>query len=202
MNKYYTYAYLRKNNTPYYIGKGSGGRAHSKYRKTKPRDKTRILILKQNLTEDEAFRHEIYMISLFGRKDLGTGILRNRTKGGEGSSGKIFTKEYRKKLSDAAKLQDKSHLHGENNSSKRPEVKEKIRQSILNWHTNNPVSNETKQKQSAARIDKYVGPNHPSYGRKQTPEEKEKQILAQTGKKRGPYKKKTCDTITTNPQLS
>ena len=84
---YYTYAYLREDKTPYYIGKGRGRRIYSSWKRLKPpKDKTRIIFLKQNLTEEEAFKHEIYMIALFGRKDLGTGILRNRTNGGEGTS--------------------------------------------------------------------------------------------------------------------
>ena len=85
---YYTYAYLREDRTPYYIGKGSGGRAYKKERREfkPPKDKSRIIFLKQNLTEEEAFKHEIYMIAVFGRKDLGTGILRNLTDGGEGVS--------------------------------------------------------------------------------------------------------------------
>ena len=87
-NRFYTYAYLREDKTPYYIGKGQGNRA---YNKTKgevypPKDKSRVIFLKQNLTEEEAFKHEIYMIVVFGRKDLETGILRNRTNGGEGTS--------------------------------------------------------------------------------------------------------------------
>jgi len=85
---YYTYAYLREDKTPYYIGKGTGRRIYSKNRKglKPPNDKSRIIFLKQNLTEEEAFKHERYMINLFGRKDNGTGILRNRTDGGEGTS--------------------------------------------------------------------------------------------------------------------
>ena len=94
---YYTYAYLREDKTPYYVGKGKGRRL---YKRTKrdikpPKDKTRIIFLKQNLTEEEAFKHEIYMIAVFGRKDLGTGILRNKTDGGDGVSGYIFTETQR-----------------------------------------------------------------------------------------------------------
>jgi len=103
--EYYTYAYLREDRTPYYIGKGKGNRAYKRTRKElkSPKDKSRILILKQNLTEEEAFKHEIYMIAVFGRKDLGTGILRNRTNGGEGFSGAIHTPETKAKLSAAMK---------------------------------------------------------------------------------------------------
>ena len=93
---YYTYAYLREDRTPYYIGKGTGNRIYSTWRINKPpKDKSRIIFLKQNLTEQEAFKHEIYMIAVFGRIDLGTGILHNRTDGGEGVSGYIFTETQR-----------------------------------------------------------------------------------------------------------
>ena len=101
---YYTYAYLREDKTPYYIGKGKGNRINSKKRSIKPpKDKSRVIYLKQNLTETEAFRHEIYMIFLYGRKDLGTGILHNRTNGGDGVSGAIISDETRRKLSEAHK---------------------------------------------------------------------------------------------------
>jgi len=104
MNNYYTYAYLREDKTPYYIGKGKGKRIYSTTRTLKlPKDKSRIILLKQNLTEEKAFRHEIYMIALFGRKDLGTGILRNLTDGGEGASGRILTEETKKKIGEANK---------------------------------------------------------------------------------------------------
>jgi hypothetical protein len=94
-SNFYTYAYLRKrDNTPYYVGKGNGRRAFVKHEGISvPKDRSKIIFLKQNLTEEEAFKHEIYMISIFGRKDLGTGILLNRTNGGDGVSGHVKTKK-------------------------------------------------------------------------------------------------------------
>ena len=106
-NRFYTYAYLREDRTPYYIGKGKRNRAYNKHQKgiSVPKDKSRIIFLKQNLTEAEAFRHEIYMIAVFGRKDLGTGILHNRTNGGEGTSGIIVSEQQRKERSLSRKGQ-------------------------------------------------------------------------------------------------
>jgi hypothetical protein len=102
--EYYTYAYLREDRTPYYIGKGKGNRAYRKGNRVfSPPPKNRIILLKQNLIEEEAFRHEIYMIAVFGRKDLGTGILHNRTNGGDGVSGAKLpkTEEHKKKISNS-----------------------------------------------------------------------------------------------------
>ena len=104
-NRFYTYAYLREDRTPYYIGKGTGKRIFEKRKRCcRPaKDKSRIIFLKQNLTEEEAFKHEIYMIAVFGRKDLGTGILHNRTDGGEGKSGVIRSEESKRKQGERMK---------------------------------------------------------------------------------------------------
>jgi hypothetical protein len=98
--RFYTYAYLREDRTPYYIGKGNGRRAYIKHHKgiSVPKNKSRIIFLKQNITEEEAFKHEKYMIAVFGRIDLGTGILRNRTDGGEGSFGVIRNEEWKRNM--------------------------------------------------------------------------------------------------------
>ena len=91
----YVYAYIRENgSTPYYIGKGKGRRAWNEHRTVKggiktPNDNNRIIVLEQNLTDDEAIALEIELIKRYGRKDLGTGILRNTTDGGEGAAGII-----------------------------------------------------------------------------------------------------------------
>ena len=144
-NDYYTYAYLREDRTPYYIGKGRGRRAFLTKRvgAKPPKDKSRIIYLKQNLTEEEAFKHEIYMIAILGRKDLGTGILRNRTNGGEGSSGAVRSEEEKKKLSEA------------NTGENHPQY-------------GVPHTEERKRKNREAN----TGENHPNYGVPWTEERK------------------------------
>jgi hypothetical protein len=85
-----------------------------------PKDKSRIIILKYFTSEIDAYKHEMYMISVLGRKDLGTGILINVSDGGEGSSnvsqrtrnlisknhkGKVYSEKTRRKISEARKGQ-------------------------------------------------------------------------------------------------
>lgn len=91
---FYTYAYLREDGTPYYVGKGTGKRAWKKHFKVPvPKESRRIQLLHTDLTEDQALLLEKQLIAQHGRKDLGTGILINRTDGGEGSTGYVPTDE-------------------------------------------------------------------------------------------------------------
>ena len=113
MNIFYTYAYLREDGTPYYVGKGKDNRALKEHFVPIP-PKDRILFLKQNLSEQEAFKHEIYMISVLGRKDIGTGILRNLTDGGEGVSGRVAGEETKRKMSKSQKGRKLSEEHRRN----------------------------------------------------------------------------------------
>jgi len=182
-NRFYTYAYLREDKTPYYIGKGVKGRIYSSNRKIqKPKDKSRIIFLKQNLTEQEAFNHEEYMIAVFGRKDLGTGILRNKTNGGEGASGSLKSEEFKRRHSEMMKGENNpsygrkqseehrrknSEAHkGENNHFYGKSHSEETRRKISIKKKGKPLSEETKRKLSKIRKGKYTGKNHSHYGKK------------------------------------
>ena len=174
MNNYYTYAYLREDGTPYYIGKGKGKRAYKKTKRDSikpPKDRSRIIKLKQNLTEEEAFKHEKYMIFVFGRKDLGVGVLYNMTDGGEGTLGVKITPEFREKM----RMIVTGRKHTE-------EAKEKISKSNKgksSWIKGKTHSEETKEKLSNSLK-----------GRKVSEEARRSISKAQTGEKNTFYGKK------------
>lgn len=100
--RFYVYAYFRKDGTPYYVGKGQGRRVDKGWgrcSKLPPKDRRKILM--GGLTEPEAFEYEVALIHCLGRKDLGTGCLRNLTDGGDGASGAVVSPETRARLSAA-----------------------------------------------------------------------------------------------------
>jgi len=110
---YYVYAYIRSKDsataragTPYYIGKGKDKRSWNKHKNIpRPKNKDYIIILESNLSNIGALALERRYIEWYGRKDNETGILLNRTAGGEGSIKFITPKETRLKLSSIIKDQ-------------------------------------------------------------------------------------------------
>ena len=98
---YYNYIYLREDGTPRYVGKGCNGRAWKNHKGHLPPKNTELILTQYFESEADAFFAEEFLISYYGRKDLGTGCLRNRTDGGEGPKGYIFTEEHCRNISKA-----------------------------------------------------------------------------------------------------
>lgn len=111
---FYVYEHYKADtNEIFYVGKGKGDRAYSKnryYNKHWMRvvNKHGIVVKIIAIFEREcdAFTFEVQLISLHGRKNIGTGPLINKTPGGTGGdtmTGKKHTKKTRKKMSVGAK---------------------------------------------------------------------------------------------------
>ena len=154
-NIYYIYSYLREDYSPYYIGKGSGKRAYTKGPKEvkPPRDKSRVKIIKTDLTEEEAFLLEKLYILMFGRVDLGTGILRNKSDGGDGSSGAVRSEETREKLRQANLGKKKPREVGEKISKALTgrKLSEEMKTKLRAGHKGRKCTEEHKRKVSEAK---------------------------------------------------
>lgn len=151
MFSYYTYAYLREDKTPYYIGRGKGDRAYRRHWRSRvrggyfdPPSEDRILILKKNLTEDDANKHEKYMIAIFGRKDLRTGILRNLTDGGEGTSNVKMTEERLIKLRKPKSEEHKEKLRKPKSEEYKKKMSDIKKGTKLSTKHKEKISNQVK----------------------------------------------------------
>jgi hypothetical protein len=128
---FYTYAHTKPDGTIFYIGKGQNHRAWKKTRRNKHWKNViakyknyGVEILANWDTEEEAFSHEVLLISCL--RDMNHKLV-NMTDGGEGTSGRKLTKEHKQKIGDAQR--------GEKN-----------------WAFGKSLSFETKQKISKTNI--------------------------------------------------
>ena len=165
-DKFYTYTWIRNDGTPYYVGKGTKNRAFVSCEGHRP-PRVENIILQEHLSEQDALFAEVFLIAYYGRKDLGTGCLRNLTDGGEGVSNP--SPETRSKMRKA-KLGRKRGSYGaehrqhiaQGNTGKVSSLGSRLKQSVscqgrVPWnkgkacpHTNNAVW--TEEMRAAARL--------------------------------------------------
>lgn len=136
IDKFYTYTWLRKDGTPYYIGKGTKNRATVSCEGHRPPCVDDIII-QEHQSETDAFEAEKFLIAYYGRKDLGTGLLRNLTDGGDGVSNPSSTTRARMRQ---AKL-----------GVKRAPYSAEHCQHIAQGNTGKQRTAESRAKQSASR---------------------------------------------------
>jgi hypothetical protein len=131
---FYVYLYMRDDGTPYYVGKGKGKRAWNRTARavSPPVNDEKIKIVAHRLSEFEAFLLEVKLVERYGRIDLGTGILRNGTRGGEGSAGHVPTKERRQQQREIMlkKVEDGEFNYPSNELKGKKQTAEQIKKRI------------------------------------------------------------------------
>ena len=167
--QFYTYLWLREDGTPYYVGKGYGRRAWRSHKGHRPPKDRSLIHIQYWQDEATAFAYEIYQIDFWGRKDLGTGCLRNLTDGGEGKAGAILSLETRAKI-------------GASNTNPSPETLVKMSAAQCKR------SPETRAKMSAAHMGHKASLETIAKltGRKHSPETKARISATKTGCKLSP----------------
>lgn len=157
---------------PFYIGKGDLKRAH--YSKGRSRhwnnivDKHEfdVIILEDNLTDKESLEREIYWIDRIGRKDLEKGPLVNFTNGGEGNSGRVCSLETKKKIGNkltgrvfSEEWKKKISESGKKRKPMSEETRKKISETRKRKNLTTKHSEETKKKISESMKKKHTKTN-------------------------------------------
>jgi NUMOD3 motif len=149
-SNYYVYQYLLENGIPYYIGKGKNNRIDVDHKHIALPPVERRIIVKDNLTNEEAKILEGELIVKYGRKIDG-GILDNIKinqwacfdgwkhkletikKISKGNTGKVRTEEAKEKYRQPKTLEHAQNIRKANlGKTLTDETKQKIRETVLN----------------------------------------------------------------------
>ena len=168
------YQWVREDRTPYYIGIGNPRRPYKGRRRCgRPPSRDRIIILHENLEWEEACRIEKELIAFYGRKDLGTGILRNLTDGGEGLPNP--SKETRDKISKSTSGENNPMFGKSHSKETRDKISKKM--SKLRSGKNNPMFGKSPSKETREKLSKSLsGKNNPMFGKSHSEKTRKKRF--------------------------
>lgn len=164
IKKFYIYAHINPlKNEIFYIGKGTGDRAYRKNHRSKWWKSTIdkygyiIDIIESDLTEEKAFEREKFYIKRIGRRDLGTGTLINMSDGGTGgSSGRVWSEETKKKMSDSqkkiAKFGEENNFFGKHHSEETREKMREAKKDYIPWIKGKSRFKNEEEKKEAHRL--------------------------------------------------
>ena len=201
--EFYVYLHIRLDNmTPFYVGKGKRDRAYDLDRSdfhNSVRDEydCKVVIIKDKLTESQAFRLEKRMIEYYVLT-LGYGIpikgydnydhdlpyLTNFTWGGEGISGRHHSEEEKKKMSE-------SHKGIQLSEKTKQKISEKVSGEKNGMFGKNAYANKTEEEMEEIRRKKSESMKGKNKGKKS---EDHKKKLSEAMKRKNNGKKVVCVT--------
>lgn len=173
----YVYRHIRLDNgNPFYIGIGKDD--SGKYSRAFSKDQRNghwfnivkkygyeVEIMIDDISYDFAKIKEKEFILLYGRVNNNTGILCNKTDGGEGTCGLVVSEETRIKQSNAKKGKT-PHNKGKKMPPNQLLNHGKLRKGKPAWNKGKKMSDEARRKSSLSKKGRFLGEKHPNWGKK------------------------------------
>lgn len=165
---------------PFYVGKGKSNRIKDTFYDKSPFKKKKIDKLKSNgieiitkklfesLSNEEAIKYEIDLISIIGRRDFNKGPLVNLTDGGDGRLNSKHSEEVKAKISRSRKGKSIGWKHSRHSIEKMSQKQTGERNGFWGKKHTDIVKD--------AHSERVSGISHPMYGKKHSEETKKKLV--------------------------